>query len=447
MKLTKENKQLFFHLFFPTLLETVIIRCFNIADSIMLGQMTDSTTAVAAVGLCTSPINLISGIATSFFIGVTATISWLYGADKKKQMRTVAWQSLGIGCGIAILFCALSIIFSRNIMGFVCKDEQVLDIAASYFRMNAYGFLFQIITSNITAILRGIGITKLPMIYNVIGGVVNVVLNYLLIYGHFGFPEMRADGAALATSISKLVSLLIALGILFLKDTEVHIKYGLNKKWDKNICTKMIPIGITSACEQGLLQVGAILSAKIISTLPVSVIASNQVVGSVEGFAWSTGSATQTAITVLFGRSLGENNEKKAKAYLRLAVKYALTFAFLEMLIFIFFGKQLAGIFSNDADLYVMISIIFVLSSLTLPFINVHQTVSGALRSSGDTIAPLIASMCSLWIFRVGLGYLFIMVLDKGVYAYRLCLILDQFSRCLVVCIFYLTGHWKKHKK
>ena len=447
MKLTKDNKKLFLSLFLQALIETVIIRCFSIADSIMLGQMTDSTTAVAAVGLCSSPINLISGVASSFFIGVTATISWLYGADKKKQLRTVAWQSLAIGSVIAIFFCAFSVLFSRNIMAFICADKQVLDIASNYFRINAYGFLFQILTSNITAILRGIGITKLPMMYNITGGIVNVTLNYLLIYGRLGLPEMRADGAALATSISKLVSLLIALGILFLKDTDVHMKYGLNKKWDKNICTKMIPIGITSACEQALLQVGAILSAKVVSTLPVSVIAANQVVGSVEGFAWSTGSATQTAITVLFGRSLGENNTNKAKAFLRYAVKCALFFALFEMLIFILFGRQLAITFSNDASLYGMISIIFIIASFSLPFINTHQTVSGALRSAGDSIAPLIASLCSLWIFRVALGYLVVSVLHKSIYVYRICLFLDQFTRSLMVSIFYLTGHWKKRRQ
>ncbi len=444
LKLSKADKKLFYTIMFPVLLETVIMRLFHIADSVMLGQMTDSTVAVAAVGLCASPIHLIMSVTASLFIGITSTIAWFHGADEKEKIRNIAWQSFIIAIFVAIILSLFSIVFAENIMAFICGENETLPIATSYYKINAYGFFFQIMTAAITAAFRGIGITKIALVYNLIGGVFNVFLNYLLIYGAFGFPEMRADGAALATTISKIISFVIALCILLFKDTLIKYKKGTSFKFDTAIKTRLLPIGLTSAGEQIILQTGAIFSAKTVAFLPTPQIASRQIVTNFSNFAWATGSACQAASTTLFGRSLGSNNTEKAKKYLSLCVKWALGFAFCEMILFCFFGNSLAAVFTNDTSLYHTISILFIISAASLPFINTHLTVSGALRSSGDSVAPLIASFLSLWIFRVLLGYLAIVVFKMGIYQYEICVSSDQIVRCIIICIFYLTGHWKK---
>ena len=91
-----------------------------------------------------------------------------------------------------------------------------------------------------------------------------------------------------------------------------------------------------------------------------------------------------------------------------------------------------------------MVTELLVISALAMPFINLHLTCSGALRSAGDSVAPLIASLISLWVFRVGIGYVVVSVLGMGVYAYRWCMTLDQFVRFLAVIIFFKKGRWKK---
>jgi len=444
VRLDKQDKKHFYKLLFPALIEGVLSQLFHIADSIMLGQMTNSTVSVAAVGMCVAPVNLIVSVSNALFIGTTATVAWYYGAKQKDNMRTAAWQSMGIAVPVALFASLVSIIFAEPLMRFICGESEILEVAASYFRINAYGFFFQIVTFNITAILRGIGVSKTPMIYNLTGGVVNVILNYILIYGKFGFPEMRADGAALATALAKVVSFVFALLVLLCADSEINFKYGIKKNFDPMIKKRLLPIGLTAAGEQVILQAGAVLTAKIISVLSTEDIAANQIVANLEGFAWLSGSASQIATTSLFGRSLGENNIPKAKSYLKLALKFALSFAGAEMLIFCTMGKSLASLFSNDTSLYPIISVLLILSAIPLPFINSHQTVSGALRSAGDSVAPLIASLISLWVFRVILGYVTIRILGYGLYTYKICIAIDQFVRCTIVSIFFLTGHWKR---
>lgn len=444
MKLEAHDKKAFYTLMFPVLIEQVIVRLFHIADSIMIGQMSASTVAVAAVGLCNSPINLIGSVSNAFFIGTTATVAWYFGGGEKRKMRTFAWQSMGIATLVAAVFSLLSIVFAKDIMHFVCGDGETLALAASYYQINAYGFFFQIITYNISAMLRGIGISKLPMVYNLTGGVANVILNYFLIFGVGIFPELRSDGAALATAISKGITFVFALIVLLFKKTELDFRLGIDKKPDRAIKSRFLPIGVTAAGEQVILQVGAIMSAKIMATLPTAQIAAYQIVVNVEGFAWATGYSCQAATTSLFGRALGEHKHRKAQSFLRLAVKWAIGFAIAELSVFCLFGKQIAMLFTNDSSLYPSIVILLALGALELPFINTHQTVSGALRSAGDSVAPLIASFISLWVFRVALGFVLINVLHMGVYSYKATLIGDQLTRCVIVSAFYLTGHWKK---
>ena len=445
VKLSKQDRKLFYALMLPALAENLLARIFHIADSMMLGQMPNSTLAVAAGGLCASPINMIISVSSAFFIGTTATIAWHYGADEKRRMRTSAWQSMGLSVIIAVILALITAIFAPQIMGFVFGGNEAYSLAVSYYRINSVGFLFQIMTAAITASLRGIGISKISLYYNAIGGVVNVVLNYALIYGKWGLPALASDGAAIATVIAKFVSFAIALTVIFFKKTELDIRLGIDKKLEKSLFTRTFPIGITAAGEQVILQSGAIVSARILSTLPITAVASNQIISSIEAFAWATGGACQTASTSLFGRALGKHDEPQARAFLRLSVTWALFFAAAEILLFIFFGKPIARMFTNDSSLYSLVTILLLFAAAELPFVNVHSAVSGALRSAGDSIAPLIASFLSLWIFRVFAGFITVSVLDLGIYAFRGSIIADQFVRCTIIVIFYLTGHWKKY--
>ena len=444
MKLTREQRRYFRSLLFPALIENLLSQIFLLIDSIMVGQMENSTPAVAAVGLCGAPTNLILGTCGGFFIGTTATVAWHWGAREREEARSTVWQSMSIALLIAALLTAASYFFAGGIMGFVCgkSDAEVLRISVLYYRINAVGFFFQILTMNVTAALRGVGIAKLPMLYNLAGGVANVVLNYVLIFGAFGFPALGVAGAAVATVIAKVISFILSLFCLFSKKLPLRYRRGVRILPSRALLTRFVPIALTSGAEQLVLQGGATITAKIIAGLPTASLAANQITQNLEGFAWSSSAACGAASTTLFGQSLGAGDEPLGRRYLKQTLVWALGFAAAEMAVMCLCGSGLARLFSNDASLYPTVAKLLIISAVSLPFINIHQTVSGALRAAGDSVAPLIASVLSLWVFRVGGGLLTLQLLDLGVYAYRWTLVCDQFVRCSCVCFFFHTGHW-----
>lgn len=443
-KLAKKDKKEFYKIIFPSVVEIFFIQCFSFVDNIMVGHMPGSTTAVAGLSLSNSPINLTVCVLSAFFIGTTAAIARNFGAEKLDEVRDVAFQTTVISLALGLLITVLTYLFAGKIMYFVCGRSDAYEIASMYYRINTVGFFAQIVTMNITAAFRGIGITKLPMVYNLAGNAANVILNYVLIYGKLGLPAMQAKGAAIATVLSKFIILLIAVPVWVIKSSPIRPAKEVSFKPCRSLSVLVFPIGLTSACEQFILQSGATLTAKIISSLPTNDIASSSICGNVESLAWATGDACCTASTALFGRGLGENRPEKSKAYLSLASKWAVGFALFEMLLMCTCGRYIAMMFSNDTSLYDQIARLMLVGAASLPFINMHKTFSGALRSAGDSVAPLLASLLSLWVFRVALGYILVSVLDKGVFAYKWCIVIDQFVRMAAVMTFYFTGHWHK---
>lgn len=442
--MTKVEKSCFYKILFPSVVEVLFLQLFSLIDNIMVGHIPNSTLAVAALSLCHAPMNLVICVTAAFFIGTTAAVARNFGAGDMKEVRNTATQTMILSGAVGLTMSLIAYFFADKIMYFVCGTADAYPIAAMYYRINALGYFTQIVTMNITAAFRGIGETKIPMIYNLVGNGTNVVLNYILIYGKLGFEPMNAKGAAIATVISKVILLLIALPVWLLKDSEIRPQKDISLKPCPSLKKLVLPIGLTSAGEQFILQSGATLTSKIIAVLPTADIAACQVVSVVESIAWSTGDACCTASTSLFGRSLGEGREDKAKSYLRLISKWALGFAAAEMLLFCLGGRELARLFSNDSSLYDEIAKLMIVAAVSLPFINMHKTISGSLRSAGDSIAPLLSSLISLWIFRVGLGYLMISVWNMDVFAYKWSVNIDQIVRMTAMLIFYLTGHWKK---
>lgn len=442
------NKHYFYKILFPAIIEIIFNQLFSLVDSMMIGHIPDSTVAVAALSLCQSPINLVLCTMNAFFIGTTAVVAWYYGAEDEEKMHETAHQSLMLSVGLGIITTLPAYFFAPQIMGFVCGESETLETAVLYYRINALGFFFHICTMCITAAFRGKGITNIPMAYNLTGNAMNVVLNYILIYGKFGFRPMYAKGAAAATVISKIISFIIAILFFIFYEHGFRPQRGkISFRLSDHVKHKMLRIGITSACEQLVLQSGATLTAKIISVLPTNHIAALQITSNLESFAWSSGDACCTASTSLFGKSLGESRSDKAHAYLKMSELWAIIFSAVEITIFCFGGRLICPLFTNDTSIYGEITSLLVIAAVGLPFINTHKTVSGALRGAGDSVAPLISSLISLWVFRVALGYILISVLHMDAAAYRWCLNLDQFVRMSAMLIFYFSGHWKKYSE
>ena len=441
-KLTRRDVGFFLSIMLPALVEMLLSQVFSMVDTIMLGRMPDSAVVLAAVGITTSPINLVVCVMTAFCIGTTATVAVYTGAGKHEQARSASGQSLFLMAVSGIVVTVVCIAFAEPIIRFSGAKADTLPLAAAYYRLIAAGFFFQSITISITAALRGVGVTKIPMLYNLAAAFVNVLLNYILIYGKLGCPAMGIHGAALATTLSKLIAFGVSVGLMFFGGLSVGFRRGERFRINLPIMKRILKIGITSGMEQVILQSGAVLSTKILAVIPTADFAAYQIAASVEGIAWQPGSACCAASTTCMGQAIGEGRPDKAHAVTKMIFFTALAMSGVLVLVFLFCGHPLASVYTSDTAVAGTAAKILLYCAVALPGVSTHQTIAGALRGAGDTKTPMIASLCSLWIFRVALSFLLVRVCGMGVLAMRVCISLDQLVRAAINLIRYLQGRW-----
>lgn len=434
-----------FTLIIPALIEYLITHLFTMIDMIMLGNTAYSAHAIAAVGMTEVPLNLVIDVVSAFVIGVTAAVAWFTGAGETEKARAAARQSLVLLSLIGIAVTALALVLAEPIIRFAGARADTFADAVAYYRIVASGFFLTTATLAISSSLRGVGITKLPMIYGLLSAALNVVLNYCLIYGHFGFPELGVRGAALATTISKIPALLIALGIFFFGKTPVSFRRGDSFRLSRAILARILKIGLLAAAEEVILQTGALLGNKIIATVPTDDYAAFQIANNIEGIAWRFSLSCSVATTTATGQLLGEGRADKARAMVRAVYLLSLAMTAGIVLFFCLGGRLITSLFTTEAPVAARAAEILRITAIGMVGIGTHVPLAGALRSAGDTTTPLVASFISLWVFRVGLGYLLVIAGGHGVRAAALACALDQVVRGLIDLFRYLSGRWAKY--
>ena len=211
LDLTREDRRRVLTIALPSLFELVLSHLFAMVDTIMLGRSAISAVAIAAVGLTNNPMNLTRSILISLNIGTTAGVAWAIGAKENKSAMHISRNAVMLNSLVGMLASLIVFTFAGDIVTFMGAGPDTFDYARMYLRIIALGLLPQSITFAITASLRGVGQTRLPMTYNLIANMLNVIGNYVLIYGKLGFPAMGVAGAALSTMLSQLIGCFMAL--------------------------------------------------------------------------------------------------------------------------------------------------------------------------------------------------------------------------------------------
>jgi len=429
----------------PAFVELVMSTLFGMVDMIMVGKL--SSAAIAAVGLTNQPFMLLLAIFSAVNVGTSTLVAWNIGAGNKEKASFVARQIVVINTILGIIMSTVGLVFSRQIVIFMGAEADTIKDATIYFQIVSAGLVFQAINLGITAALRGAGETKIPMFYNIGSNLLNILGNYILIYGKFGMPKMGVAGAALSTTISRWAACFIALGIVYFSNLSViSIERKGIFKFDVDIIKQVFSIGLPSAMEQFVLQSGLMLFARTVSGLGTVKFAAHQIGLNICGLTFSPSMAFGVAATTLVGQSLGAKDEEKAKKYADMIHHMAILVACIMGGVFILFSYQLALLYTDDITVAAAASVILKIMALAQPGQSTQLSVAGVLRGAGDTMYPLYASIFGIWIFRVFVAYIFVNVFHWGLIGAWVALVFDQYTRAAIVYFRYRSGKWRYAK-
>ena len=423
-----------FHIVWPVFIEVLLGSLFGMIDMMMVGRIPEhAAQAVSAVGMTNQPIFLGLSFVQALNVGGTAIIARYYGAKKYKNISLVLKHVMLLAMlGFVLPISVLMILLAPYVLSFLGADTSVIEVGSAYFRVIMLGFIFQSFSFTMTAALRGIGETKIPMRKNAV-----------LIYGLFGFPVLGVTGAAISTALSNVIAMSLNLRYVLSKKSVLYLDFKEKFEFRFEMMKDLIRIGLPTALEQLALRVGIISFLNIVSGLGTNVYAAHQISLNILNLTYSPAQAFGITASTLMGQSLGAKNEQLARIYTRMCQRIGFVIA-IGMSLFIFFGSQtLAEFYSTEPEIIQNTMIALTIVAFVQPFQSHQLITSGALRGAGDTVWPLIAIFVGSILIRVSLGYIFVNIIGLGLAGAWYAVFIDQFIRWLIILFRFKSGKWK----
>lgn len=430
-----------FDLAIPALIEQTLMTLVSMADMIMVGRL--GPWAITSVGLSNQPTFVAMSVFIALNVGATALVARFVGAGDKEEASKVARQALMIALFMGIILGVVGYVCARDILLFMGAEDDVIGPGMDYFRVVCMGMPFMAVTISLAAALRGTGDTKTPMTVNILANAVNVVWNYILIYGHFGFPRLEVKGAAVATTLSRVVACGYMLYHIAKGDKNIKISRGDSFRFDLGIIKRILNIGIPAALEQAVMRSGQMTFARIVSSFGTITYAAHQIAINIEGFSFTPGMAFQIAATTLVGQCLGAKAPDKAERVGWETVRIGALTGILTFGIYFFFGKYFVYLYTDDATVISLASGVLKIIALIQPFMLANFILMGGLRGAGDTRWTLYITMAGFWGLRVGAAYLLAIKMGMGLYGAWIGMAMDMTGRCVLSFLRFRAGGWK----
>lgn len=428
----------------PALAEMTLMTLVSMADMIMVGRL--GPWAITAVGLSNQPMFVAMSVFMSLNVGATALVARSIGAQKHEDAFRAARQALVIAIFMGAVLGVLGIAFGGDILAAMGAEPDALVPGTQYLRIVAAGLFFQGATVSLGASLRGAGDTKTPMSVNLVANIVNVIGNYLLIFGHSGFPAFGVVGAAIATLLSRIVAFVLIMRKVFGHHGAIKMSVTDSFRLDKETVGRIMKVGFPAAIEQLVMRSGQMVFARIVSSFGTAVYAAHQVALNVEGLSFTPPQSFQTACTALTGQSLGAGRPERAMKVGQEGRRLGVIGALITGSILFFLGRYVVLLYTDDPGVISLSSSALRIIAFAQPFMATNFVLAGALRGAGDTKWTLYITMAGVWGVRVVLAYLLAVKLNMGLTGAWIAMAADMTTRAVLVNLRFAAGHWTKTK-
>lgn len=442
---TLSDRRQLFHLTWPIFLEAVLFSIIGSVDTLMLSGYADN--AVGAVGIANQIVSLFQVISNIITTGTGILCAQYIGAGrstKDKQPLILgallvngllgAVFSIGIGAGAPWLLKLMNI-----------APEQY-GYGMEYLRVVGSFLFVQMIAMTFTVLIRSHGKTKATMVFSLLMNVVNMALNYILIYGKLGFSPMGAEGAAIATVISKCLACLMS-GVYLLKAVLPGMSFRPDWTAMGQAIKRILAYGSPAAGEQISYTLSKLVVMAMVTSLGPVAVNTYTYVNIIVGYTYLLSMALGQGTSIMVGWEAGRQGVEKAKSICQFSTNTSFLIAIATLGLLCLIRVPVMDLFTDDPAIIAMGGAV-ILSDFVLEAGRSRNLVLvGALRAAGDVRFPLYIGLFSMWFFSVGASYLLGICLNWGLVGIWIGLGLDECFRALLMQVRWSRGRWIKYIK
>ena len=428
----------------PAIAQSLLHTFVFLVDRAMLGR--HSSEALASMQISGPVVWSLFSVLSAFAVGTVALVGRAVGKGDRAEASATLRASLLLALGLGSLATLLGIASLEPLLAvFPAAGVEVHAEARPYLTVS-YAFMPVLMAAYTCAMgMSAAGNTKTPFLIAVGGNLVNVALNYVLIFGEWGAPRLGAEGAAIASAAAMCVELLLLLYVCALPRASVSVRRQVGAPAIRDIVSRMARISVASLFERIVQHVGFLSFVAMIGWLGAMAMAANQALVSVESISFMTAEGFGIAAAAVVAQRLGAKQKEAATlaGILSSGMAVALLGAF--GLIFFIVPELLLGAFSDDPDIVAAGLPCLYVGALAQPFMGAAVVLSAALRGAGETRSSLVVMVIGGLCVRLGATYMLGFVFELGLVGVWWGSTLDWIVRALLLSLVFARGRWKNH--
>ena len=426
----------------PIAFQNLLSTTASMVDTIMIGS--EGELAVAAVGVCSQISSLFFSCYFGFAGGALLFFSQYWGAKNIKGINKTFGISMLCVLIIAIVFGGFAVIRPDLLLGLYTDKANLIEIGIPYIRIVGFSYPLTVATMIIGFLLRSTERVKAPLICSIAGLVVNMILNWLLIYGRFGLPKMGPAGAAVGTLCSSIVTVAMLLVILLRDQSEVRLRLKEMFGWEKEFIGVYVKKCFPIICNELLYGVGQMFINIVIGHQAESAIAAMAAFRVLEGFVFAFFAGLSDASSVVVGKEVGAGNHMSGYKYMKKFAMLCPLITFIIVAIFVSINQPLLGLFGLGAEALsygkYMLLIYLVMGTIR----TCNYIMNSCYRAGGDPIFGTVLEITCLFIIAVPATWVAGMVLHLPFLAVFAFVYTDEIIRLIFELWYTRSGRWVK---
>ena len=405
------------YLAIPAVGEMTLYMMIWIFDTMMIGKY-GGQLAVSSVGLSTEIIysffNII--IAVGISTALTSLVSRAIGSKDYKKAEIIANAGIKIAVVLAFIFFSLLFFIPDKILNLAGATKEMLPLATRYAKISSFSFFLLTLSSTTNGVFRGVKDTKTSLYVAGSINIVNLFLDYVLIFGNLGFPEWGITGAAVATVAGNFIGILLQWSRL----KKLPFKISLFSYVSKKDIWEIIRFAIPSGLQEANFSLSRLLGLTFILSLGTTAFAANQIGVAIEAISTMPGWGVAIACTALVGHSIGENNQNKSQEYTLYSTIIASIFMGVLAVFFFFIPKTLVSFFINKQEINVIRigAICLQVAAFEQIPIAIVTVLGSYFKGIGNPKTPFYISFFTNWFLRLPVAFYLISILRLPVYIY-----------------------------
>ena len=432
----------------PVSLQNMLISSYSLADTLLVSNL--GTASLSSVGMIGQWTFLMNMILVGFCSATGVFSSQFWGIKDTKRIKHICGISLIFALGVSLLFTVVSIAFPHMVTSIFNNNEDVLALGTDYLRVVAFSYIAVAITNILSSVLRAVENVKLPMYVSAFTTVLNIFLDYCMIFGKLGFSRMGVKGAALATSVSAWIGVILIIAISFCQKNIIAGKPKEYFSFTKNEVSSYLKKAAPVVLNEGMWGGGTFVYNVIFANMGYEYFSAVTILRSFENMALVMFFGMGSAASVMIGKSIGKGKIKEAVTDSKRFCIIAPILAVILSVLIVIFRQQLVGIFnmgSNISELTLktanIIMVIYAVAFPTrmLPYIQ----IVGIFRSGGDTVTGTKFELFCLWAMSVPATIIAVYLFKVPfVVAFAVMYIFEDIPKNIFSIRHFLSNKWIK---